>query len=182
VEFFKNDKGQMVKKSVLLSNGIEDFFVIKSPTLTTSLRSGNEAKFHNATELDNLLTNVLERVQSEEAYSEDDYDKITKQVNSETIQLYYYDDGDTLVGEKMIADNSGISAMLTRLAQKIYKEESDIKKRKGRIAYITDQDNVVVPTDTNPDLQGVVEHVKADQVQGGEYDYVIIDKKWPNSR
>ena len=174
--------GRLVDDPDILSNGIEDFFVIKSPTLTTSLRSGNEAKFHNATELDTMLTNVIERAQSENAYDEGDYDKITKQVNSEPITLYYYDEGNIFVGEKMVNDSSGISAVMTRLAKKIVAEEPDEAKRKHRIAYITSDDNAVIPTDTNHELAGIIKHVKADKVQGGEYDYVIIDKKWPSSR
>ena len=178
----KDENGNMKKDGGVLSNGIEDFFVIKSPALTTSLRSGNEAKFHNASELDVMLTNIIERAQSEEAYTEEDYDKITKQINSEPITLYYYDEGDVFVGEKMINDSAGISAVMTRLAKKIVAEEPKKENRKARIAYITDDDNVVIPTDTVPELAGIIKHVPASKVQGGEYDYVIIDKKWPSSR
>jgi hypothetical protein len=173
----KKPDGSLVDEKLVLSNGIEDFFIIKSPSLTTSLRSGNEAKFHNATELDTLLTKVTERAQSENAHSEADYDRITKQENSEPITLYYYDEGDVFVGEKMLSSSDGITATMNRLVQKIVAEEPDAKKRKARIAYISDKDSVVIPTDTNPDTQGIVVHVRADKVQGGEYDYVIIDKK-----
>jgi hypothetical protein len=124
-----------------------------------------------------MLTNIIERAQSEEAYTEEDYDKITKQVNSEPITLYYYDEGDVFVGEKMISDSTGISAVMTRLAKKIVAEEPEEENRKARIAYITDDDNVVIPTDTIPELAGIIKHVPASKVQGGEYDYVIIDKK-----
>lgn len=178
----KKPDGSLVDEKLVLSNGIEDFFIIKSPSLTTSLRSGNEAKFHNATELDTLLTKVTERAQSENAHSEADYDRITKQENSEPITLYYYDEGDIFVGEKMLSSSDGITATMNRLVQKIVAEEPDTKKRKARIAYISDKDSVVIPTDTNPDTQGIVVHVRADKVQGGEYDYVIIDKKWSGSR
>ena len=178
----KKPDGSLVDEKLVLSNGIEDFFIIKSPSLTTSLRSGNEAKFHNATELDTLLTKVTERAQSENAHSEADYDRITKQENSEPITLYYYDEGDIFVGEKMLSSSDGITATMNRLVQKIVAEEPDAKKRKARIAYISDKDSVVIPTDTNPDTQGIVVHVRADKVQGGEYDYVIIDKKWSGSR
>ena len=82
----------------------------------------------------------------------------------------------------MLSSSDGITATMNRLVQKIVAEEPDTKKRKARIAYISDKDSVVIPTDTNPDTQGIVVHVRADKVQGGEYDYVIIDKKWSGSR
>lgn len=158
-----------------VNNGIEDFFVVKSPLLTTSLRSGNEAKFQNATTLDEKLSRVLEK--SHTIVDIKGYDAEFNAVNAEGLRLGYYNSPDsaTFVGEMFIDNDSETLMFLRRFAK-----EKDVT-----IAYITDKKNFELPTDLrdltleNGDPKITV--VPADQAQGGEYTYVIVDKKWDTS-
>lgn len=158
-----------------INNGIEDFFVVKSPLLTTSLRSGNEAKFQNATTLDEKLSRVLEK--SHTIVDIKGYDAEFNAANAEGLRLGYYNspDGSTFVGEMFVDNDAETIMFLRRFA----------KEKDATIAYITDKENFELP----PDLKSLtlengepkIKVVPADKAQGGEFTYVIVDKKWDTS-
>lgn len=151
--------GKKSNEKSLEFTGIEDFHTIKSPLLTSSLRSGNIAQFINANTLDLLLSSVIFDAQEQNATSIQDYERILKQKNS-SFELKYYDVDDVFVGTKFISDNSQASMYLKRFAV----------IPGATVAYISDNENAIVP-------EGVTK-INANFAQGGEYDYVVIDHVW----
>jgi hypothetical protein len=139
--------------------------------LTTSLRSGNEAKFQNATTLDEKLSRVLEK--SHTIVDIKGYDAEFNAANAEGLRLGYYNspDGSTFVGEMFVDNDAETIMFLRRFA----------KEKDATIAYITDKENFELP----PDLKSLtlengepkIKVVPADKAQGGEFTYVIVDKK-----
>ena len=166
------DSESKQSKKSQLNNGIEDFLGIRCPLLTTSLRAGNEAKFLNATVLDQKLSSVLNN--SEDAHSITDFDNIFNRENTNGFVLNYFDspDGSQFVGEKITnKDEAGI--LLRRFAS-----YPDV-----RIAYVTDVKNFTLPTDlaekkTSKGDPTITLFTDPGAIQGGEYDYIIVDKKW----
>lgn len=166
------DSESKQSKKSQLNNGIEDFIGIRCPLLTTSLRAGNEAKFLNATVLDQKLSSVLNN--SEDAHSITDFDNIFNRENTNGFVLNYFDspDGFQFVGEKITnRDEAGI--LLRRFAS-----YPDV-----RIAYVTVVKGFTLPTDlsekkTSKGNDTITLFTNPGAIQGGEYDYIIIDKKW----
>lgn len=166
------DSESKQSKKSQLNNGIEDFIGIRCPLLTTSLRAGNEAKFLNAVVLDQKLSSVLNN--SEDAHSITDFDNIFNRENTNGFVLNYFDspDGSQFVGEKITnRDEAGI--LLRRFAS-----YPDV-----RIAYVTDIKGFTLPTDlaekkTSKGDETITLFTNPGAIQGGEYDYIIIDKKW----
>ena len=166
------DSESKQSKKSQLNNGIEDFLGIRCPLLTTSLRAGNEAKFQNATVLDQKLSSVLNN--SEDAHNINDFNNIFNRENTNGFVLNYFDspDGSQFVGEKITnRDEAGI--LLRRFAS-----YPDV-----RIAYVTDVKNFTLPTDlsekkTSKGDKTITLFTDPGAIQGGEYDYIIIDKNW----
>lgn len=145
--------------NIMQHTGLEDFTIVKSPELTTALRPSVVGKFDNAMMMDAMLSEINAKATDADARSLGDYDAIT---NTELIELNLksYENPETgeVFGEKFITGTEEeVNMYLKRFA------------KLGSVAYITDKD-VTVPDG--------VENIKAHAAQGGEWDYVVIDKNW----
>ena len=138
--------------------GLEDFTIVKSPELTTALRPSTVGKFDNALLLDGALSEINYIAADENATTLPKYDEITNGVVT-GLQFKYYEDRETgeLFGEKIITNSDEVGIYLSKLS------------KLGKVAYISDRD-VTVP-------EGVTK-IKTHEAQGGEWDYVVIDKQW----
>lgn len=162
------------ESSKVIDNGIEDFVGVRSPLLTTSLRAGNEAKFQNASILDEKLSRVIAQSHTKSELRE--FDEAFNSENTDGFRMGYYNapDGSAFVGELFIQNDSEASVFLRRFAN----------EPGATVAYITDKENFELPPDIAAmriDGEAKVKVIRADQAQGGEFDYVIVDKKWTDS-
>lgn len=146
---------------VMQHTGLEDFTIVKSPELTTALRPSTVGKFDNAIQLDIALSEINRQAAEVDAKTIGDYDKIANDI-LDVVEFKYYEDKDTgeFYGERIVDDSEELVGIYLNQFAKL---------APGRVAYITDK-NVSVPKG--------VEKVTLDKAQGGEWDYVIIDKKW----
>lgn len=145
---------------VEMHSGLEDFTIAKSPELTTSLRPNFLGKFENGNIFDKMLSEINREAAINGYNSLSDYDKLTNtQLGNIEVLLKYHETSDgTLYGEKFISSDQ-LSFYINRLKNK----------------------NVALITDKDISVEGL-EVIKPEKAQGGEWDYVIIDKPWSSSR
>jgi hypothetical protein len=107
--------------------------------------------------LDGALSEINYIAADENATTLPKYDEITNGVVT-GLQFKYYEDRETgeLFGEKIITNPDEVGIYLSKLS------------KLGKVAYISDRD-VTVP-------EGVTK-IKTHEAQGGEWDYVVIDKQ-----
>ena len=144
---------------VMQHTGLEDFTISKSPELTTALRPSVVGKFDNAMFMDAKLSEINDKAVDADARTLGDYDAITNTELAE-LSLKSYENPETgeVFGEKFITGtDEEVNMYLKRLV------------KLGSVAYITNKD-IAVPDG--------VEKIDANKAQGGEWDYVVIDKEW----
>ena len=155
----QNQSVVKMSDNAMQHTGLEDFTVVKSPELTTALRPSTVGKFDNALLLDSNLSEINRQAVDQDAVTIQTYNTITNSV-VDKIEFKYFENDETgeLFGERIIegTDNQ-VNEYLTKLS------------KLGTVAYITDK-NVALPDG--------VEKIDASKAQGGEWDYVVIDKKW----
>lgn len=155
----QNQSVVKMSDNAMQHTGLEDFTVVKSPELTTALRPSTVGKFDNALLLDSNLSEINRQAVDQDAVTIQTYNTITNSV-VDKIEFKYFENDETgeLFGERIIegTDNQ-VNEYLTRLS------------KLGTVAYITDK-SVALPDG--------VEKIDASKAQGGEWDYVVIDKKW----
>lgn len=143
---------------------IEDFYYMHSPLLSTPLRPNFSGKSDNSVLLDTLLTLTQQKVSNSDSALLSDYDReissllSTGSKGSKLTLQYWEDDSVGVIGEKFITEDE-VSNYLVKLS------------KIGTVLYVSD-DDVVVP-------EGV-EKRSTISAQGGEFDFVVINKKWPS--
>lgn len=146
-------------KTTKSHSGLEDFTIVKSTELTTALRPSVVGKYDNAMAMDSKLSEINALAVEKDSASLGEYDKIANSVLTQ-LELKSYENPETgeIFGEKIIVGSDDeISLYLKRLS------------KLGTVAYISNK-KVTVPDG--------VEKIDVDKAQGGEWDYVIIDKDW----
>ena len=139
--------------------GIEDCFYLRTPELTESLRTLNAAKIRNYQLLNRLSKDI------DKDYSRNPHYRLSD-LNSkcpDKISLLFYesDDKSVLLGEKITKSTEDFEDTIERF------------KDKGSIAIITD--NVEKYNKKYIDAKNI-SVIHTGVAQGGEYDYVFIDK------
>ena len=153
------NKGTIKGETQMVSNGIEDFISLRTPSPTASLRASNVAKLDNY----NIVNSILEAVEREYSlhpeWGSNDVDKELAKYLSTPIEIKYHSEGKRIVGEKFVDSEEALRKEIERV------------KGLGSILIISDDitkysavDGVTVRPSTN--------------VNGGEFDYVFVDKKW----
>lgn len=161
-------------------DNVNNIIVLSSPTLGESLRFENYAKQVNYKSLKTAIDEIEEAVKKEYAYEHNEIKDIAKNVidNRSTtntkVSLKYYEDNDTFVGEKQIPKEN-IDAYVQkfkRLSKALGKDTADIciivANPDDKLKYLSE--DVTVLTEE--------EVLTAREVQGNEYDFVIIDKSF----
>lgn len=149
-------------KNTSLSSGIEDCYFIKTPTLTTSMRSQTIAKVENTKKLSDALDAVLSTVQQDPTKTVPERANLVKERFKDETKLYYYEDPKT--GD--LAGDMGVESQ-----EDFEKRLQSLSSLDGTVAIITDH-----PGDyTKYAKDGKVFIVPYEKRAGGEYDYVLVD-------
>lgn len=151
------DTNQNGYQGLSLNINREKIFAIRTPKLSISLRDVNVQKQDNLI----ILTNLLNTLQSLDEKSSDYKEKV-----------------------QIIKDN------MSKLSFKVYNQETingdlitdsisenDIKKLYGEVAYVGNQTSETLnKLQSNPNLN--VHVLSPNDIQGQEFDFIIIDKEW----
>ncbi len=148
----------------LFDGGLEDTVMIKTPSLTASLRPNYIGKNDNYNNLNTFLEEVIDKIQENPELSVSDKAGIVRDkfVNL-NISLKYFQSQDHFVGEKFVNTSDELLSIL-----------SIMQKKSSDIAIITD----------NPTKYQTIKNVKVidpNVVAGDEFDYILIDKKWSDN-
>ena len=154
-----------VKDGGKMHSGLEDFTIAKSPELTTALRPDFLGKFENSSIFDKVLTGINREAVANGYNTLSDYDKLTNThlASVETIIKYYETEDGSLYGEKFISEDE-LAFYINRLKGLV----SDISK-------------IAIISDTDVTVNGI-KSIRPEKAQGGEWEYVIVNKKWSSSR
>lgn len=154
--------------------GIEDCFYISGPELTESIRVANIAKANNLRDLTITINKVLDVWRESPWLDQTKLDEILAKVTKvKTLLRYYETSGKTFVGEKFIEEKD-ITTYIDEfidLSRKLRSENENDEDKKPKVLLITD----------NPEKYQVASAkgltvLTSEKAQGGEYDFVIIDK------
>lgn len=152
-------------QNIRINSSIEDFWYAKSPLLSTSMRSNFAGKLDNFVLLDTLLTISESKVAEMEQQTISEYNAEIEKLllagnQGSRFSLQYWEDPEVgVVGEKFI-DEADAATYVSKLS------------KLGTVLYITDKDVPSIPG---------VEKRDSLSAQGGEFDFVVIDKKWTHS-
>lgn len=156
-DYIQNSSERLVGNT-LVSSGLEDGFVIKSPDLIAPLRPDNIAKYDNYIKLRTILTSAYEAIYKDTDRSiEKVREYVNKYITEHKIEFKYFEDPNTFGGTKIISSNS------------INEEIVKLKKLSNNIAIISDTPAKYIST-------GITVFDSKTIVQGDEFDYMIIDK------
>lgn len=168
---YKQNSGTITydnKGTVTEPDGFEDTVNIKTPTLSATFRAANIAKANNGERLDAILSEVSDKVrESDIAVTFTDRDALLKDYSQ--IELDYYINGKEISGDYIVNDANSFKTILDSLLDSNFS-----------ILVITDENTNNKYSDTKYD--GKVTFKSAEQAQGGEYDYVFVDKSIPTSK
>lgn len=173
----QNRKREVTKDKKVWRSGIEDCIYVSGPELTSSIRNNNIAKQLNLEKLTVLLNNVLAEYKQKPWLSLDQLDTILKnhvKANSVPTRIVWYEEkGKSFVGEKFIEEKDMMEYVdeFVTLSTNLRKELKDEDERKPKVLLITDKADKYLALEE----KGVTV-MNSNKAQGGEYDYVIIDK------
>lgn len=145
-------------------DGFEDTVHLKSPYLVSNFRAAYRSKADNYAELLHLISEVDEKV--EEAggnKTATEYDEILTEINGgNLVKLKQYTTNGLVAGDKIVTNADEFKTLLDKAL-----EQKDV-----RVLLVTDA------TTNEKYVDEKYDKVKQDatKAQGGEYDYVFIDK------
>lgn len=156
---YKQNESSRIVNNRLINSSINDCFIVKTPDLVAPLRPDNIAKYDNYVKLFVALSSTYD-------YYYEDTSRTVQQVSTwvekflkaNNIEFKYYETNNSFGGEKIISE-SDIDHYITK-----FKNLSD------DVVIITDRPEKY----TNSGIRVL----DVSQVQGAEFDYIIIDKKW----
>ena len=173
----QNRKREVGKNNNIIRSGIEDCVYISGPELTASIRNNNIAKQLNLEKLTVLLNNVLDEYKRKPWLSLKELDTLleqyTKTESVPTRIVYYEEKGKSFVGEKFIKENEMMEYVneFVTLSTNLRKDLENEDERKPKVLLITDKVDKYLALEE----KGVIV-MNSNKAQGGEYDFVVIDK------
>lgn len=148
-------------------DGFEDTFGIRTPPLKATFRAENRAKADNYVKLDQRVEDVDDKTQSSETPIEaQNRDKLVETINT-ALDYYIYDDH--ISGDYITKDEAEFKQLLDKL----------IKSGNNRILLITDSETAKKYQDPKYDQ---ITRQDAFHAQGGEFQYVFVDKTISDSK
>lgn len=165
-----------------VTTGIEDCVFITGPELTESLRMANIAKARNIRSLSVPIKKTLNWYRNNPEKNNTEVDQFltdvinTNKTADSAIKLQYYDVANSFVGDKFIdaSDTERYIDKFINLSKEKRKNNELDEDKKPSVAVITDNDGGKWKD------KGIT-IIGSAQVQGGEFDYVIIDKDFSKS-
>ena len=177
------DRKQNAKKETInnkpIQSGIEDCFFISGPELTASIRNHNIAKQMNLEKLTVLVNSVLSEYRKKPWLNSAQLNvflkTLTQQGAPKTKLVFFHDEGKSFVGEKFITSKDVVSYAneFVALSAEFRKDLEDADDKKPKVLLITDE----VEKWQALEEKGVTV-LSSSKAQGGEYDFVIIDKNF----
>ena len=169
-------------KSVINANnqkafsGLDDCLFITGPELTESIRMANVAKSQNLMNVTVLIENTLDYYKQNPNINLTEIDNYLRHLisanksNTTSISLKYYDTTNTFAGDRFISKDNLEQYIdkFINLSRELRKDLEKEEDRKPRVAIITNDGDKWKNKD--------IEVITGDKVQGGEFDFVIIDK------
>lgn len=150
------------------ADSFEETIGIKTPTLVATFRAANSAKAHNYERMDSVLSMVDDKVKDSDVGVESSTrDSFLN--DAPAIQLDYYIDDSEIFGDYVTNNNGDFKNLLDKVLDHGYS-----------ILVITDDETEKKYVD--PKYDGKVEFWSAKEAQGGEFDYVFVDKSIPDSK
>ena len=165
--WYKDGDGKLIGHP----SGIEDTLNVHSPNLTSSLRAENAAKLENGNFLDVKLTDALDAFSKNPNWNPKDLSTYVSQNFNNTYKLKWFEGPNRIIGE--IAVNT---------SDELINYVNKVKSFGGTIAIYVDSDklgkykSLETPPDSNGKRQITI--LPTENINGGEYDYVFIDKDW----
>lgn len=140
-------------------SGLEDTWHIKAPRLTAPMRPSNIGKYDNTVSLSVALEHINDQYSLNPTWDDSQIDEYTnKYLPSAPITLKYFEDNATFYGDRIVSGN------ISQYIEKFKK----LKAAGNSIVVITD--------DTSGKyLDTGFEIIHPNNVQGREFDYVIVD-------
>ena len=154
-------------------SGIEDCIYISGPELTESLRNNNVAKANNLRDLTITINKVLDKMRDNPAMTAAEVETEIARVRKVATTLAYYDGEDSFVGERFVSKDQITHYIdkFVNLSTELRKDLENEEDKKPSVLLITeDVDKYALVASKG------VTVLTPTQAQGGEYDYVIIDK------
>lgn len=151
-------------KEIVWPNGFEDCFAIKTPDLSATFRANVLSKALNYDRLNDKLTNIYQKIQNtDEAVGRNESNNFTEEVLTGKTELDWAMRDGLIYGDFVVKDANEFKKLLDRLTERNFKvlvvtdPESDGK-------YVDDKYDKFTRKNTR-------------SAQGGEYDFVFVDKK-----
>lgn len=130
----------------------------RTPRLNFSIRNESIWKVQNQ----NQIVSMLDRMRNSSKETTDAVFTQVKETLGNKIPLSYFENETTLEGEKVV---SKVTA-------------TDLKKLNGSIAYIGNNKDLINFIQANLNPGSTLTTLDKEQVQGAEFDYVIVDSDW----
>lgn len=165
--WYKNSEGKLTGHP----SGIEDTLNIHSPNLTSSLRADNAAKLENGNFLDIKLTDALDAFSKNPNWNPKHLSTYVSQNFKTSYKLKWFEGPNRIIGEIAVDDSDALINYINK-----------VKSFGGTIAIYVDSDKLgkYKSLETAPDSEGKrqITILPTENINGGEYDYVFIDKDW----
>lgn len=136
----------------------EKIMVLRSPKLSISLRDVNVQKSENLLTTQKII-NEMSKLEEDDSNYQQKFDNLKAQIQFLDFRVYNQDElnGDLIT--------SSIS-------------KSDITKLKGDIAFVGDTNGTAYQQLVENYDSKKIHVLKPDEIQGQEFDYIIVDQKW----
>lgn len=145
-------------KTEFIDSGIEDCWLLKTPDLVAPLRPDNIAKLDNYTRLSQELNKAYQIYFNNPSVTVDELNTSVKESLTTKVDFKYFETIDSFGGEKIISESE------------IHRYIDLFKKLPGTIAIITNNKQKY-----NSIGDSRIEVFGTKEVQGNEFDYVILD-------
>lgn len=142
---------------------IDDCIIATLPELTAVIRSENIAVQNNTIAAGNLAARYETAHRKDRKLS---LDEIVKEVKDPFVSLQYYEDKDSFVGCRILNSSVDINHYISEFSKLV---------GNNTVAIITDNPNKY---SSIPGTYNNIVVLDSNSVQGGEFDYVIVDKNF----
>lgn len=161
-------------KTKAIDSGIEDCVYISGPELTESIRANNIAQANNLRDLTITINRVLDVWRDKPWLDADKIDELLNKIKDTTTILQYTEVGDEIfAGQKFIQEEE-VEEYIERflnISKKLRAEATTEEEKRPSVLLITDTPSKYSALDA----KGLTV-LTSEKAQGGEYDFVIIDK------
>lgn len=159
-EIKRDTNGNVISKQrYKATSGLEDCTYGATPTLTVSMRASNEGMYNSILAFNRVISNSVKKLKEDPSI---EYDKIIPKTEYIQINTQYHETADKFCGMKVVDD---IRGYITK-----FDDWTKAEENKPRVAIITDKkDTYSALANDN------VKIVSPEEVQGQEFDYVVVD-------